>query len=178
MKKILVILLALVALFSFAACATTTITYETPTKEPANETEAGEETAKDVLSFIEKDEIYFDIHLSQGYFDKTSVKVGETTLTESGKAAYTGSEDIVFEGTSDKDDDVYVVIVALKVGEKAAVDYTVAEASSLALQLQTRIPIHKANRDKVLVIITDTKGDYDKNLNEAIGEIVAKSLSE
>ena len=173
MKKLFVLLLALVMLASLVACSET-ITPE-PNSSAAPQSEP-EETIKDVLSFLAKDEIYFDIHLSDGLFDKTSVKVGDKVLTESGKATYTGSETITFEGKSDKDTTVYLVIIAGNEGEKAASDYSTVEASMLPEMLAQRVPIHKATKSKILVVITDTKDGYDHNLDSALVDLIKLAI--
>ncbi|MBQ3935091.1 MAG: hypothetical protein II715_04665 [Clostridia bacterium] len=179
MKKIAILLLAVLMLVSVAACATTPATpaesAAPSAAEPASEAE--DPTAKDVLSFLNKDEIYFDVHLSEGLFDKTSVKVGDTVLVTSGKAAYTGSEAITFEGKSDKDTPVYLVIISLKAGERATSDYTAVDASDLPSMLSARVPIHKTGKDKILVVITDTKDGYDHNLDSALNDLLKLALA-
>ena len=175
MKKLLAMLLVLATLAIFAACTETT-TAPKATATPAASTEA-EEGFKDVLSFINKDEIYFDVHLTEGLFDKTSIKVGDTVLTKSGKAAYTGNEEIVFEGKSDQDKDVYLVIISLKAGEKAMSDYSTVEASDLPDMISKRIPIHKSGgKDKILVVVTDTKDGYDHNFSEALSDLIKLAI--
>lgn len=179
MKKIFVLLLAVLMLASLVACSETVAPESKAPSEaaPASEAESEAEAGfKDVLSFINKDEIYFDIHLSEGLFDKTSVKVGDTVLVTSGKAAYTGSETITFEGTTDKDTEINLVIVSLTVGEKAMTDYSTVDASHLAEMLSKRIPIDKSGKDKVLVIVTDTKDGYDHNLDSALTDLVKIAL--
>ena len=173
MKKLLVILLAAAMLFCLAAC-TETLTPESsaPADTPASQPE---ETSPDVLPFINKDEIYFDIHLSEGLFDKTSIKVGDNVLTSSGKTAYTGNETITFEGTSEKDTTVYLVIISQKAGERATSDYSTPDASHLPEMIKQRIPIHKSGRDKILVIITDTK-EYDHSFDSALSDLIKLAL--
>ena len=178
MKKLLVILLAVVMLASLAAC-TETVAPESKAPsdaEPATPAES-ESGFTDVLSMINKDEIYFDIHLSDGIFDKTSVKVGDTVLSSSGKAAYTGNETITFEGKSDKDTDIYLVIISLTVGEKAMTDFSTVEASGLPEMIAKRIPIDKSGKDKVLVIVTDQKDGYDHSFDSALADLVKIALS-
>lgn len=178
MKKLLAILLALAAMMAFAACSeTNTIEPASGNNDPAPVSSSKpDEGYKDVLSFIEKDEIYFDIHLTEGLFDKTSIRVGDQVLTESGKATYTGNEEIVFEGTSDKDDSIYTMIVSLNVGEKEMSDFSVIEASLFPEMLASRIPIHKPNKEKILVIITDTKDGYDHTFDSALSDTVKLAL--
>ena len=178
MKKLLALLIALILAASVVACSKS----ETPAstageKEPATEAATEEVGVKDVLSFIEKDEIYFDIHLTEGLFDKTSVKVGDKVLTESGKAPYTGNEEIVFEGKSDKDTDINLIIISLTKGEKAMTDYSIVEASELPEMITKRIPIDKKGKDKVLVIVTDTKDGYDHSFDSALSDIIKIALS-
>lgn len=175
MKKLFAIILALVMAVSLAACSETNVP-ETPvdTSEPVPASEP--DGAEDVLSFIGKDEIYFDVHLTDGLFDKTSIKVGDKVLTESGKATYTGTEDIVFEGTTDRDDDVYLVILSLKEGERATSDYTIVDASALADMLARKVSIHKTGKDKILVIVTDTKDGYDHTFDAALADMIKIAL--
>ena len=178
MKKLLAILLILAMALTFAACSGSE---KSDANGSAADTGAAtvpetEQESADVLSFLSKDEIYFDIHLTDGLFDKTSVKVGDQVLTASGKAKYTGDEDIVFAGTSDKDDDVYLVIISLRAGERATSDYSVVEASMLSEMLAQRIPIHKTNKDKILVIVTDTKDGYDHSFDSALSDLIKAAL--
>ena len=178
MKKLLAILLILAMALTFAACSGSE---KSDANGSAADTGAAtvpetEQESADVLSFLSKDEIYFDIHLTDGLFDKTSVKVGDQVLTASGKAKYTGDEDIVFEGKSDKDDDVYLVIISLRAGERATSDYSVVEASMLSEMLAQRIPIHKTNKDKILVIVTDTKDGYDHSFDSALSDLIKAAL--
>ena len=178
MKKPLAILLILAMALTFAACSGSD---KTDATDSSADTDAAsvpetEEEYDDVLSFIGKDEIYFDVHLTDGLYDKTSIKVGDQVLTESGKAKYTGEEEITFEGTSDKDDDVYLVIISLRAGERATSDYSVVEASMLSEMLAQRIPIHKTNMDKILVIVTDTKDGYDHSFDSALSDLIKAAL--
>ncbi len=175
MKRLLVLLLALLTLAVFTACSETLTPVSTTT---AGQTEPPEETVKDVLSFLNKDEIYFDVHLSDGIFDKTSIKVGDQTLTSSGKAKYTGSEEIVFEGKSDLDKEIYLVIISVKAGEKAMSDYSVTEASDFPEMISKRIPIHKTNKEKILVIVTDTKDGYDHSFDSSLSDIIKAVLAD
>ena len=173
MKKVLVLLLAVMMLASLAACSET---ITTESKAPSEAQPASEQEGfADVLTMINKDEIYFDIHLSDGIFDKTSVKVGDKVLSSSGKAAYTGSETITFEGKSDKDTDIKLVIISLTVGEKAMTDYSTCEASMLPNMIAQRIPIDKKGKDKVLVIVTDTN-EYDHSFDAAVSDLIKAAL--
>ena len=97
-------------------------------------------------------------------------------LTESGKATYTGDEEIVFEGSSDKDDDVYVMIVSSNKNERATSDFTLIKASLLSELLAKRVPLHKPNKEKILVIVTDTKDGYDHTFDSALSDTVKLAL--
>ena len=178
MKRLLAILLALAALLTFAACTeTNTIEPASGNGEPVPSSSAEpDEEYEDALSFLGNDEIYFDIHLTQGLFDKTSIRVGDQVLTESGKATYTGDEEIVFEGSSDKDDDVYVMIVSSNKNERATSYFTLVEASLLSELLAKTVPLHKPNKEKILVIVTDTKDGYDHSFDSALSDTVKLAL--
>ena len=179
MKKLIALLLALAAVFSLAACSETDVIETSASRVDTgidSEPESEPETVSDVLSFIGKDEIYFDIHLTEGLFDKTSVKVGDQVLSASGKAAYTGNEDIVFEGTSDKETEIFLIIISLREGERATSDFSIVEASELPYMIAQRIPIHKTNKDKILVLVTDTKDGYDHSFDPALADMIKIAL--
>ena len=68
-----------------------------------------EAPATDRLSFLESDEVYFDINLSSGVFDDLKISIGDQELTESGKLKSDGTNKPVVEGTGNGTD-IYVVM--------------------------------------------------------------------
>lgn len=101
MKRVFILLLIVSFAAAFSACAGgAPAESEGPgTDLSVSAPEVGR-SSEDVMPFIGKDEIYFEILLFRGLFDRASVKVGDQELTDSGTVRYTGDEDVSFEGTS------------------------------------------------------------------------------
>ncbi len=164
-KTIALLLIAVMAAVALASC-----TNSKPADTSANTTKAEATTTepqdteivktKDDLTFISNGEMYFDINLSEGVYDGLTIKVGDKTVTSSGKVPYTDGTEVTVEGTPSETGTIYLIGRS-----NGIVTYVSNEIKATDLARAIGVMINGVAGEKTYIMISDKRDGFNHDLN-------------
>ena len=187
-KTIILLLLTAVMLVSFASCgeetkndkpaATTPATAQKPQTTEKKDSQPGGDVAM-LDSFVNDNEIYFDIRLSSDAVKDFSLTIGSETITESKKIALNKNDSVVMNGEGQEGKKVYVYKVFRKKGEdRISIENFVnigLRADKLG-EILAKTYSQLASAEKAYVAILDAPDGWNKDLSASLNEYLRQIL--
>lgn len=167
---------AFLSIFALASCGGSNAATSNTTNTNSNTTQAEEDTDKDLLLFVDDNNIYFDNNLLDS--EGVTLKIDDKTAAK-GNNAFTSSSTIKFEGTTENKLYIYMVAMTKEKNKESytfAMSYGLNASTAEGMNVATKkLSTLAANKTRVFVSVSTRADDWNKTLSLKLNDYIERN---
>jgi len=172
---------AFLSIFALASCGGSNAAVSNTTNANTtntNTTQADEDTDKDLLLFVDDNNIYFDNNLLDS--EGVTLKIDDKTAVK-GNNAFTSTSTIKFEGTTENKLYIYMVAMTKEDNKESytfAMSYGLNASTAEGMNVATKkLSTIAKNKTRVFVSVSTRADDWNKTLSLKLNNYIERNAS-